>query len=304
MAHLPAGKSADTPHSGEAAVLPSFFIIGPPRTGTSWLHEVLREQTILPHPTKETRFFDVHFHRGLEWYRAHFSKASNGQPAGEVAPTYFASAEARERIAQMIPHARVVCIFRDPVERVLSLYRVKRAYGMIPWSFEQAIVRDPELMETSRYGANLKAWQVALGREQVLATVYDDLRNDPQAYLDTLVDFLGLPRFRLHPSQGKSVHASESLTHPRSYTRTRNATRIADWFKARRFDRLVAAVRNSPLRSLVLGGGPRFGDLSPGGATRLYELFRPEVEELEAILNRDFSAWKCPDEQTLCQSPG
>jgi len=211
---------------------------------------------------------------------------------GEVAPTYFASDQARERIARLIPHARVVCIFRNPVERVLSLYRLKRAYGMIPWAFEQAIVRDPELTETSKYASNLKAWRNAFGTDQVLATVYDDLRDDPQSYLDTLVDFIGVPRFELHPSQRRSIHSAESLTHPRSYAGTRGATWVADWFKARRFDKLVAVLRNSPLRQLFLGGGQPFTELAQEALARLYELFRPEVEELEVILNRDFSAWK------------
>jgi hypothetical protein len=87
-----------------------------------------------PSPTKETRFFDNHFDRGLEWYHAHFLTSTEDRLVGEVAPTYFASNQARERIAKTIPHAKVVCIFRDPVERVVSLYRLKRAYGMIPWS--------------------------------------------------------------------------------------------------------------------------------------------------------------------------
>jgi hypothetical protein len=32
--------------------------------------------------------------------------------------------------------------------------------------------------------------------------------------------------------------------------------------------------------------------LSPEGARKLCELFRAEVEELESLLDRDFSAWK------------
>ena len=44
--------------------LPSFFVIGPPRTGSSWLHEVLTPHAILPSPSKEMRFFDNHFNRG------------------------------------------------------------------------------------------------------------------------------------------------------------------------------------------------------------------------------------------------
>ena len=274
------------------APLPSFFIVGPPRTGTSWLHEILRRHAVLPFPTKETRFFDCHFHRGIEWYRAHYPRERATLPVGEIAPTYFASREARERMAQVVPGARIVCIFRDPFERLLSLYRVKRAYGLIPWSFEQAVHHDPEFLDTSRYGTNLNAWKKTFGRGQVLATLYDDLRADPQSYLDRILDFIGLRRFRLTASQRRSVHASESLTHPRSYVRTRNASKMADWLKAQRLDRVVAAVRNSPLRSLFLGGGRPFTEPSPEVVTQLRQLFVPEVEALETVLNRDLSTWK------------
>ena len=124
--------------NGKHDILPSFFIVGPPRTGTTWLHGVLSQCAWLSHPTKETRFFDKYFDRGLPWYRSHYKRANHGRAVGEVAPTYFASAKARERIAQVIPLAKIVCTFRDPVERVLSLYRLKRAYGWISWTLEDA----------------------------------------------------------------------------------------------------------------------------------------------------------------------
>jgi len=273
-------------------VLPSFYVIGPPRTGTSWLHEVLSKRTALPHPTKETRFFDIHFQRGIDWYRAHFPKQIEGRRVGEVAPTYFASSEARERIARVTPTAKIVCIFRNPVERIQSLYRVKRAYGMIPWNFEQAIVQDPELMESGRYATHLKEWQRTLGEELILPTVYDDLRENPQEYVDQLADFIQVPRFQLSLSEVQYVHASESMTHPRNFHRTRRATAVADWFKARRLDRFVAAVKRSPLKKLFLGGGPAFSDIPQELSISLYEYFRGEVEELEIMLNRDFSSWK------------
>ena len=273
-------------------LLPSFFVVGPPRTGTSWLYEVLRHRAILPEATKETRFFDNHFHRGLNWYLAHYPRVIDGYRIGEIAPTYFASAEARERIARLIPNARVVCVFRDPVARLISLYRVKRAYGLVPWSFEEALVKDPEFMETSRYSENYRAWQRAMGSTQVLAMVYDDLRDNPQSFLDKLAEFIGMPRIVLTSSQNHSVHASESFTHPRNYSRTRNAVRLADWLKARRFDKIVAAIRNSPLRQFFLGGGRPFADPPPDLTVGLYDHFRPEVEEMEKLLQRELVAWK------------
>ena len=67
---------------------------------------------------------------------------------------------------------------------------------------------------------------------------------------------------------------------------------MAEWCKSRRLDNLVAMAKGSPLIKLFLGGGPAFAEPSLEVSLRLYEHFRPEVEELETILNRDFSAWK------------
>src|SRR5262249_18434137 len=147
------------------------------------LHQVLKPHAVMPLATKETHFFDKYFHRGLPWYRAHYPKPVRGQQMGECAPTYFASDSAQERIARLIPHAKVVCAVRNPLQRLLSLYRLKCAYGVIRWSLEQSLERDPELLESSLYATRLKAWQTALGPTQVLATVYDDLRDRPQQYL-------------------------------------------------------------------------------------------------------------------------
>lgn len=278
--------------------LPSFFIIGPPRTGTTWLHGILKNYAQLPASIKETRFFDKHFQRGMAWYRALYGKRMPGRCVGEVAPTYFASAAARERIAGIVPWAKIVCIFRNPVERLLSLYRMKRAYGRIPWDFEEAMIYDPELSESSRYVANFRAWQTALGPPQVLACVYDDLCENPQSFVDGITDFIGIPRFKLTPSQVGYVESSDALTHPRSYYRTRSATLMADWLKARRFGNLVATVKNSPVRRLLLGGGSMFAELPLEFSRKLYESFRCEVEQLEGLLHRDLSAWKslsaCP----------
>ena len=272
--------------------LPTFFIVGPPRTGTSWLHEVLKRRALLPAVAKETRFFDVHFNRGTAWYMAHYPRAKNGLRAGEVAPTYFASEQARSRIRELVPRAKIVCIFRDPFERLVSLYRLKRAYGWIPWSFDQAIVSDPELTESSRYATHLRAWQKDFGNEHVLPTLFDDLRDCPQKYMDSLADFIGIPRFKLSGDDGQSVHTSESMTLPRNYHHTRRARLMVEWLQARHFGRLLNVARKSPLRKLFVGGGPAFADAPVDLSLNLLELFRREVDELERMLQRDLSGWR------------
>ena len=278
--------------------LPSFFVIGPPRTGTTWLQEVLRPSAWLADPVKETRFFDRHFHYGLGWYRAHFRGVDDGRPIGEVAPTYFCSAEARERIAKLIPHARAVCTFRNPVDRIISLYRLKRAFGLIPWSFEQALELDPELLESSQYSSNLKAWIETLGAGQVLAGVYDDLRREPQEFVDRVSDFIGIQRFALAPGHIRFVLTSETMTQPRNYYWTRGAALLSEWSRSRRLGTMVAAAKSIGLHRLFLGGGPSFPEIARDQIVQLYERFRPDVEELEGLLKRDLSGWKTPPTET------
>jgi hypothetical protein len=89
---------------------------------------------------------------------------------------------------------------------------------------------------------------------------------------------------------GSGRTASETMTHPRSYRRTRNATLVAEWLKARRFGKFVAAVKDSLVGKLFLGGGPAFSPPSPEAVFRR----RSEIERLEMMTNRDLSAWKDP----------
>jgi hypothetical protein len=273
-------------------MLPSFFVIGPPRTGTSWLHQVLKTRAILP-DFKETRFFDLYFGRGLEWYIRHFPLCEDSErPTGEVAPTYFASAEARKRIARTVPGAKVACIFRNPVERIVSLYRVKRAHGMIPWAFEEALFRDKELLESSRYATHLEAWQQLLGKDQVLPTLYDDLQESPQAYLDALSQFLGIQRFTVPSTAMKRVHTSESLAQPRWHAVTHTGSRIAEWLKSKRLNGVVAGIRESKIGEFLLTSGMPFEHVSPDLSLAVYGLIAEEIDRLEALLGWDLSRWR------------
>lgn len=279
----------------DAGEMPSFFVVGPPRTGTSWLHEVLNPHALLPRHVKETRFFDLYFHRGFDWYLKYFDQSQSiSRTRGEIAPTYFASPQARDRIARTIPGAKIVCIFRHPVQRAFSLYRLKHAYGMIRGNFEEALRHDPEIQQSGRYATNLKAWQEALGPGQVLPTFYDHLRDQPQSYIENVANYIGIPRFALTPDQIRFVHTSEGLTQPRHVASTRFAVALAQRLKTRHLDRLACFLRNSPLAKFFLSGGRPFARLSAAASRSAVELFRGEVEELESMLNVDLSAWKSP----------
>ena len=274
--------------------LPGFLVLGPPRTGTTWLYDVLNSRAVLPGPTKETRFFDLHFERGVDWYLDHFPKNPGKLAVGEIAPTYFASPEACLRIQSVVPDARLVIIFRNPVQRLVSLFRLKRAYGLHAWSLDQALQNDPELLGSSLYASHLKMWQSCFSREQLSINFFEDLTKDPQGFVERICRFVGIPAFELKDSERKQVFSTNKMTEPRNFMATRTALAVADWCKARKLDRLVKHVRDSRAFNLLIGGGAPFAPLPGESLKRVHEKLLPEIEELERLLGRDLSSWKTP----------
>jgi hypothetical protein len=275
----------------ESTRLPVFIAVGPPRTATTWLHNVLADHADLPRYNNETRFFCTNYAKGTAWYLGHFDPNSE-LTRGEVCAAYFCSTPARERISDLIPKAKIICSFREPVARIYSLYKLKRAFAHWDWSFEEALTRDRELMESGRYAYYLGEWQRTFGRDNVLPLLYDDLTKDPQSYIDRIVDFIGMPRFQLDERWLRPVHSTETMSNPRNPKLTVLAANFADWLKLHHLERVVAAVKGSKLNGMFLGGGDKMPPLSPATANSVRAALRPEIAALEKMLDRDLSAWK------------
>ena len=125
-----------------------------------------------------------------------------------------------------------------------------------------------------------------------MATVHEDMKTNPQGYLDRIVEFVGAAPVTLQHQHLQRVLTSEAMTQPRSYYWTRGALRLAEWSKARRMDGIVAAAKRIGGLRLFVGGGPAFPEVPVVQRAMLRELFRPEVERLEEMLSRDLSGWK------------
>jgi hypothetical protein len=267
--------------------LPDFLGLGPPRSATSWLDAVLRGHVGLPREIKEVDFFVKNYGRGVEWYKSYFADCDPALPAGEICPSYFGSDQARARIAGHIPHCRVICSFRDPVEMVYSMYKLARRNVWTRGDFESYI---PEGWD--RQAVKLKAWQETLGRARVLVCFYDDLEADPQKYLDPICDFIGIGRIPI----GKSTLATRRINtfsrEPKNPALARRARKIRDWLEAREAYRTIGLLTRAGFWRFCFERGAAFQPLDPEIEARLRERFRPGIEELEELTGRDLTAWK------------
>jgi len=272
--------------------LPDFIAVGPPRTATTWLHEVMKGHVGLPADLKETDFFTRFYDRGLDFYAAYFQHCAEGMPIGEFAPMYFASAEARTRIAKDLPNCKIICSFRDPVERAYSNYRLLKRIASIKTDFVAAATTRGDLLESSRYGTHLAEWLETFGRDRVQVLIYDDLEKDPQAFLDSVCDFVGIARFPVSASQVGAERVNVVTTQPPNARTAKIAREVVGWFVARRSFRIARALRASSIVKYLLEGGDPFPPLTPEVTRRMREFYRGEIEKLEELTGRDLTGWK------------
>jgi len=206
-------------------VLPDFLIIGGQRCGTSSLYYYLIEHPGISSAfTKEPHYFDEHFAKGTGWYRTQFSTTLHKEYVkkvlrhdfltGEGTPYYILHPHAPRRASEIVPHAKLIALLRNPVDRAYSQYWIEKAANFETLSFEDAINCEQErlagelermLEEENYYSYNyrhysylkrgiyvdqLENWMSYFPREQLLILRSEDLYNDPQAVLKQTLEFL------------------------------------------------------------------------------------------------------------------
>ena len=212
--------------------LPDFVIIGGQRCGTTSLYNYLAEHPrVLPAFMKETHFFDMHYHRGINWYRAFFPLAVNkkdsqvpdhlGLLTGESTPSYLFYPHAPERMASLLPEVRLVALLRNPVDRAYSHYHHEVSMGFESLSFEDALAREEKELpaEAERvsqdetylsftylnysylsrgiYADQLEQWTKWFSRKRLLVLRSEDLARDPTGAMKLVTEFLNLPPLQL-----------------------------------------------------------------------------------------------------------
>lgn len=205
---------------------PDFFIVGPQRTGTTWLHAHLRfhPQIFLAEP-KELFFFSrltTPEHPGyqsndLGWYLRFFRDplwryvAKNlltlwryreryrPHVRGEATASYAAlDPEIIGEVALLNPHLKVILMIRNPIDRAWShakkdlVRKHQRTVADVPPAEFEAFLRDPYQLRCARYVEQYDNWSAAVGAERVFVGRFDDIAARPEDLLLDVMRFLGV----------------------------------------------------------------------------------------------------------------
>jgi hypothetical protein len=180
---------------------PDFVGVGTQRSGTTWWFE-----TLLGHPQirgpksgkKEQHYFDRFCRRELtdadiRRYHRKFPR-DPGQVAGEWTPRYMFDFWTPRLIARAAPDARLLIMFRDPIERFRSgvPHRLSRSADQRM----EAVVADA--MERGRYATQLRRVLACHDRERILILQYERCRADPAGEYRRTLEFLGVDAEHRH----------------------------------------------------------------------------------------------------------
>jgi len=189
--------------TGFAHVLPDFYLIGAQKCGTSALYDYLvQHPCIHPCTTKEPRFFDKYYKRGINWYKSCFPYTFQKNIetklfhqkflTGEATERYFEHPHVPERIKRITPNSKFIVLLRNPIDRAYSHYNMRYKSKKEALSFEKAINSEKErthdefkkmlndenyyskdyfhhsYLERGIYFDKLKRWMQVFPKEQVL----------------------------------------------------------------------------------------------------------------------------------------
>jgi hypothetical protein len=261
--------------------LPTFLIVGAMRSGTTSLYRYLQAHPQVHMPHKEIHFFDRRFELGVDWYRSRFAGWA-GQPAiGEATPTYMYEPAAVERIATILPRARLVAMLRNPVDRAYSHYWMEHARGRDPRSFEDAVAGELSgdgsgYLARGEYLGQLDRLASAFDASQVHVALLEDLHSSPELTYAAVCRFLDVDDGFRPAELGRSVNR---------FVRFRSMR--------------VRALRRSLPQALGIGRivgrlnarTDGYPSLDAALRAQLVARFEPERQALAARLGRDLDVW-------------
>lgn len=231
-------------------ILPSFIIFGVPKCGTTSLYNYLVSHPLIISATsKEVRFFDNNFEKGIDWYRGNFpshflekyykSVKKKNPITGEASASYFFHPLAPTRVKKLLPKVKLISLLRNPVERAYSHYfqsvRASRENNPFDTIIEQQIAerrlfeKEDSIHEDNNfkeiyhpnayisysiYIDGLKKWYEIFPKEQILIIKSEDMYENPSETLKKTFQFLEMPELNLKKYKKYNYHGYDKKINP------------------------------------------------------------------------------------------
>lgn len=225
---------------------PDFLIVGAAKSGTTSLHNYLKEhpQVVLPEELKETLFWHITTNpnkvqtkylkkhiNDLQDYLDLFKNTSENMICGEVTPSYlyyhkFVINNMKKNHPKW-KDVKIIIILRESVSKVISHYHfVTNTLGIKDKSLKDALEKEPQRLkennclldlfyiDSTLYYKQVKAYLENFNHVQIL--FFDDLVKNPQEVINKITDFLGVSQFKNYTNIGNKFNVSKRRLIPKN----------------------------------------------------------------------------------------
>ncbi|MBN2060685.1 MAG: sulfotransferase [Deltaproteobacteria bacterium] len=302
--------------------LPNFFIAGSPRSGTTALFHYLKQHPeIYMCPDKEPYFFCTDFHeesdkffkrnirfpiRTKEDYLKLFKNAGNEKIVGEATPEYLFSKTAARNIFNFNKDSRILISLRNPVDYLYSLHAQLLYFNAENIAdFQKAFYLEPErrkgyhmpkgllwpsslyYSERIKYSEQVSRYLDIFPKDQIKIVIFEDFKADNLSAYRDILGFLDVaddfkPLFNVYNPGG--IPRLASINQLLIFLGNMPIKNIIPPSLRKRVNITIRRLNKKPAKRLPL---------NPGFREQMLKEFRPHIEELSRLLERDLvNLWR------------
>lgn len=305
---------------------PNFFIVGAARCGTTSLYNYLQQHPqVYMSPIKEPHFFSTDFkieemdpvylknkiidfekyfsYKPLkklhithitkeEYYYKLFEDVKNEKAIGEASTGYLYSKVAAKNIKEKIPHAKIIIILRDPIERAFSHYLMDLNAGLISGDFIEEVLKDynrvPKgwgithlYIDLGLYYKQVKRYLDIFPKENIKIIIFEEMKANFQKIFQEICKFLEIDIINLNVN--KKYNVSRLPKYPK----------LNKILKRTYINNLVSKILPVTFKTYI----KRFlykkniRPLSLEEKKFLIKYFYRDIKMLENLIQRDLSIW-------------
>lgn len=271
----------------KAPIWPNFFIVGAAKAGTTSLYAWLRQHPqIYMSPVKEPHYFSKGLVKNVRFviseeqeYLKLFRHAASFRAIGEASASYLSFGRiVAERIKAAVPHARIIIILRDPIERCFADYLMHVRQGLESLDFYEALMNSPlSKIYVQTYAQPVKEYLETFGDQNVLVLMFEDLKNNPRALLKQVARFLDV-------NEEPMMKVKLSVENPGGVPRSRISRAVLALRRKIPIPVLpLPKFLKSSMRRMLLAPKP---PMDPRAIEYLRPIFEADLQELEQVLGR------------------
>jgi len=198
---------------------PNFLVIGAGKSGTTSVYHYLKQHPeVFMSEVKEPNFFalegvtkingytesDPEGFNHYPWavtnlidYKSLFNNVGHQKAVGESSTMYQYMEKAPANIKKYIPNAKLIAIFRNPVDRLYSRYlHLAREDREPTKKFEDCLIKGNiwwqknDLIQEGFYFTHMKRYFEDFDHDKIKIFLYEDLKDNPKKLIKEMYQFL------------------------------------------------------------------------------------------------------------------